>query len=66
MIGIEDGSTVVPARLVVDAVRSLEAGAVTVSSGEDNVEISLGRAKFSLRTFPVRRLPETSAGRRSP
>ncbi len=53
VIGIEDGSTVVPARLIVDAVRSLEAGAVTVSSGEDNVEISLGRAKFSLRTFAV-------------
>ena len=53
VIGIEDGSTVVPARLIVDAVRSLEAGAVTVSSGDDNVEISLGRAKFSLRTFPV-------------
>jgi DNA polymerase III subunit beta len=58
VIGIEDGSTVVPARLIVDAVRSLEAGAVTVSSGEDNVEISLGRAKFSLRTFPVADYPK--------
>jgi len=58
VIGIEDGSTVVPARLIVDAVRSLEAGAVTVASGEDNVEISLGRAKFSLRTFPVSDYPK--------
>src|SRR6204780_128936 len=58
VIGLEDGSTVVPARLIVDAVRSLEAGAVTVSSGEDNVEISLGRAKFSLRTFPVTDYPK--------
>ncbi len=53
VIGFEDGSTVVPARLIVDAVRSLEAGAVTVASGEDSVEISLARAKFSLRTFAV-------------
>ena len=58
VIGIEDGSTVVPARLIVDAVRSLEAGAVTVASGEDNVEISLSRAKFSLRTFPVADYPK--------
>lgn len=53
VIGLEDGSTVVPARLIVDAVRSLEAGAVTVVGGEETVEISLGRAKFSLRTFAV-------------
>ena len=53
VIGIEDGATVVPARLIVDAVRSLEAGAVTVSALDENVEISLGRAKFSLRTFAV-------------
>ena len=58
VIGIEDGSSVVPARLIVDAVRSLEAGAVTVSSTEDNVEISLARAKFSLRTFPVADYPK--------
>jgi DNA polymerase-3 subunit beta len=58
VIGLEDGSTVVPARLIVDAVRSLEAGAVTVSSGDENVEISLGRAKFSLRTFAVADYPK--------
>ena len=53
VIGLEDGSSVVPARLIVDAVRSLEAGAVTVSTKEENIEVSLGRAKFSLRTFSV-------------
>jgi DNA polymerase-3 subunit beta len=57
VIGHEDGSTVVPARLIVDAVRSLEAGAVTIVSGEENVEVSLGRAKFSLRTFSVMDYP---------
>ena len=53
VIGIEDGSCVVPARLIVDAVRSLEAGAVTIAGSDETVEVSLGRAKFSLRTFAV-------------
>ena len=57
VIGLEDGSTVVPARLIVDAVRSLEAGAVTVASNDESVEVSLGRAKFSLRTFAVMDYP---------
>ncbi len=48
VIGIEDGSTVVPARLVVDAVRSLEPGAVTVSSGDDNV----GKFLLAARSSP--------------
>ena len=58
VIGIEDGSSVVPARLIVDAVRSLEAGAVTISSTDEKVEVSLGRAKFSLRTFSVMDFPK--------
>jgi DNA polymerase-3 subunit beta len=57
VIGIEDGATVVPARLIVDAVRSLEAGAVTIATHDENVEVSLGRAKFSLRTFSVMDYP---------
>jgi DNA polymerase-3 subunit beta len=57
VIGIEDGSMVVPARLIVDAVRSLEAGAVTIANRDENVEVSLGRAKFSLRTFSVMDYP---------
>lgn len=58
VIGIEDGSSVVPARLIVDAVRSLEAGAVTIFSNDETVEVSLGRAKFSLRTFSVMDYPK--------
>ena len=57
VIGIEDGSCVVPARLIVDAVRSLEAGAVTIASTDETVQVSLGRAKFSLRTFSVMDYP---------
>ena len=53
VIGLDDGAAVVPSRLIVDAVRSLEPGAVTIASTEENVEVSLGRARFSLRTFPV-------------
>jgi DNA polymerase-3 subunit beta len=53
VIGYEDGAAVVPARLIVDAVRSLAAGAVTISAKDETVEISLDRAKFSLRTFAV-------------
>ncbi len=53
VIGITDGSAVVPARLLVDAVRSLEAGAVTVDSDDEHVVVSLGRARFSLRTYAV-------------
>jgi DNA polymerase-3 subunit beta len=53
VIGYEDGASVVPARLIVDAVRSLAAGAVTIQAHDETVEISLDRAKFSLRTFAV-------------
>ena len=53
VIGVEDGSVVVPSRLIVDAIRSLEAGAVTVNGNDESVEVSLGRARFSLRTFSV-------------
>ncbi|MGC8509786.1 MAG: DNA polymerase III subunit beta [Acidimicrobiales bacterium] len=58
VIGIEDGSVVVPSRLIVDAIRSLEAGAVTVSGSEESVDVSLGRARFSLRTFSVMDYPK--------
>ncbi len=53
VIGYEDGAAVVPARLIVDAVRSLSSGAVTIAAKDETVEISLDRAKFSLRTFAV-------------
>ena len=47
--GVSDGSVVVPARLSADAVKSLPAGAVEVSAGDDDVTISAGRSQFSLR-----------------
>ncbi len=59
--GTVDGVTVVPARLVVDIVRALEPGAVSVDTDDEELRISAGRSQFSVRTlvageFP--RLPE--------
>lgn len=59
--GALDGVTVVPARLVVDIVRALEPGAVSVDTDDEELRISAGRSQFSVRTlvageFP--RLPE--------
>ena len=60
VIGLDDGSCVVPARLAADIVRSLEPGAVTVEGGEDKVEISASRSRFGLRAFPVVEFPTVS------
>jgi DNA polymerase-3 subunit beta len=60
VIGLEDGSCVVPARLATEIVRSLEAGAVTLEAGEEKVEISAARSHFELRTFPVVEFPTVS------
>jgi DNA polymerase-3 subunit beta len=57
VIGLEDGSCVIPARLATEIVRSLEAGAVTLEAGEEKVEISAARSRFGLRTFPVVEFP---------
>ena len=65
VIGIEDGSSVVPARLIVDAVRSLEAGAVTVSSTEETVEVSLGAREVLTANVRRRGLSEVAAGHRA-
>jgi DNA polymerase III subunit beta len=57
VIGLEDGSCVVPARLATDIVRSLESGAVTFEALEERIEISAARSRFELRTFPVVEFP---------
>lgn len=61
VIGLDDGTCVVPARLAADVVRSLEPGAVTVEGGEDKVEISSARARFGLRAFSVVEFPTLPA-----
>jgi DNA polymerase III subunit beta len=57
VIGLDDGSCVVPARLTADIVRSLEPGAVTLEGAEEKVEISAARSRFGLRAFPVVEYP---------
>jgi DNA polymerase-3 subunit beta len=57
VIGIEDGTCVVPSRLSTDIVRRLEPGAVTFAHDDDHVTISAARSNFKLRTFPVVEFP---------
>jgi DNA polymerase-3 subunit beta len=47
--GESDGSTFVPARLLVDIVRSFEPGMVDVVADDDEVRISAGHAEFNIR-----------------
>lgn len=47
--GDADGAVLVPARLLVDIVRSFEPGAVTVTSDEEEARVLSGRAEFSVR-----------------
>lgn len=60
VIGIDDGSCVIPARLSTDIVRRLEAGAVTLETDDDQVTITSARSKFTLRTFPVVEFPQVT------
>lgn len=60
VIGIEDGASVVPARLLVDIVRSFEPGAVTFEGGDEKVEIAAARSRFGLRAYPVVEFPSVS------
>ncbi len=63
--GEQDGTVLVPTRLVTDIVRSFESGAVSVAGGEEEARFSAGRAEFVVRVAAgaeITRLssPETS------
>lgn len=59
--GGTDGAAVLPSRLAVDIVRSLEPGAVTVElAEEDVVRISSGRSNFTVRALPIEDFPRLS------
>ena len=59
--GSMDGAAVLPSRLAVDIVRSLDAGAVVVELTEDEVvKISSGRSQFTVRSLPVDEFPRVS------
>lgn len=53
----QDGSAVVPARLVADIVKALPAGAVEVSIADEEMSISSGRSQFSVRPLSLSDYP---------
>ena len=59
--GEGDGQTVIAARVASEVVRSLEAGAVNVTTDEQGLHIDSARSKFSLRTMGVEDFPVVSA-----
>ena len=60
---LEEGRTVVPAKLVSEAVRKLPAGAVSFAVSEGEVEITGNGPRFNLREFDANDFPDvTSSG----
>jgi DNA polymerase-3 subunit beta len=55
---MEEGRTVVPARLASEAVRKLPAGAVVVQAGDGQVEITGGGPQFKFRELPADDYPK--------
>lgn len=54
---LEDGRTLIPAKLAADAVRKLPAGAVTMSAADGEVEITGNGPRFRLRELNVEDYP---------
>jgi len=54
----EDGKTVIPAKLAAEAVRKLPPGAVTLASGDGEVEITGSGPRFKLREMVVDDYPK--------
>lgn len=59
---LEEGRTVIPARLAADAVRKLPAGAVAVHAADGEVEITGNGPRFRLREMNVDDYPSISDG----
>lgn len=60
VVGEQDGSALLPARLGVDIVRSFGPGAVEVVASEEEVRISSGKAEFAVRSPVDRELPRVA------
>ncbi len=58
---LEEGLVVAPGRLVTDIVRSLDPGAVTLETDEEDLKIESGRSQFSVRTHPSGDFPRLPA-----
>ena len=55
--GIADGTSVLPSRLIVDIVKSLESGAIELEVSDEEAHISAGRAQFAVRALPATEFP---------
>ena len=55
--GETDGIAVVPARLLSDVVRSVEAGTVDITVAGSDLQVIAGRSEFALRTIPADEYP---------
>jgi DNA polymerase-3 subunit beta len=65
--GAGDGACVVPARTATEILRALEPGAVTLEADDEEVRITSGRYRSSLRMLPVADFPRLPAlGRDGP
>ena len=56
----ESGEAVLPSRIAVDIIRSLDSGAIEVAVEGEEAKISGGRSQFSVRTLPVDDFPSLS------
>ena len=54
----EQGSVVVPGRLLGDILRSLPSGKVTIEGTDANIRIESGRSEFTVTGFPVSDFPQ--------
>jgi DNA polymerase-3 subunit beta len=59
---LEEGRTLVPAKLAADAVRKLPAGAVAISAADGEVEITGNGPRFTLRELTVDDFPNVAGG----
>lgn len=56
--GGDDGVAVIPSKLLIDVVRSLEPGAVELELSDLDVSVRGGRSEFSIRTMPPDEFPQ--------
>lgn len=59
--GETDGAVVVPSKLLIDVVRSLEPGAIELDAGELDLSIRGGRSAFTIRTIPTDEFPKLAS-----
>lgn len=55
--GADDGTAVIPAKLITEIVRVLEPGAVEITAGEDEATVQSKRSQFAVRTIPALEYP---------